>query len=353
MQPDILILGQGLAGTWLAWELERAGIPFAMLDAGDATAASRVGAGIINPITGRRLVKSWRVETLLPAARAAYRELEAALGLTVWHDMRVRREFADEIERRTFQQKQARAELAPFAGGADDAGFWIEGAAWVECGALLDATRARWRAQGRLTTAASDVVADPGRHDLVVDCTGLAGARATLFNFVPWEFSKGEMLEIAIAGLASDTVLNRRHWVLPVGPTAAWVGATHEPGVCDPTISLAARTVLEASAQGLLGRPFRVTGQRAGIRVNLPDRLPVAGRHPDSPRCGVINGLGAKGALLAPMLARQWVNHLTEGVPLDLAVDVARFRRGVSGVRGSSQAEVSRGAPGEQNGRPG
>jgi hypothetical protein len=40
---------------------------------------------------------------------------------------------------------------------------------------------------------------------------------------------------------------------------------------------------------------------------------------------GVINGLGAKGALHAPALARQWVNHLTEGVPFDAEVEVGRF----------------------------
>jgi hypothetical protein len=40
---------------------------------------------------------------------------------------------------------------------------------------------------------------------------------------------------------------------------------------------------------------------------------------------GLLNGLGAKGALLAPILARQWINHLTEGVPFDPAIDVARF----------------------------
>ena len=73
------------------------------------------------------------------------------------------------------------------------------------------------------------------------------------------------------------------------------------------------------------GRPFSVTGHSAGVRVNLPDKRPIAGRHPDNPRLGIINGLGAKGALLAPMLARQWVNHLTEGVPFDAEVDVRRF----------------------------
>ncbi|MSU51811.1 MAG: FAD-binding oxidoreductase [Opitutaceae bacterium] len=110
MPTPIVIVGQGLAGTLLAWELERNGVDFAIIDAGSSWGkASAVATGIINPITGQRLVKSWRVDELLPLARAAYRELEAQLGLELWREMRVRRLFRDEAERRGFAGKQARS----------------------------------------------------------------------------------------------------------------------------------------------------------------------------------------------------------------------------------------------------
>ena len=94
MAPDVLILGQGLAGTLLAWECEQAGLTFRIADPGHAGAASVVAAGVVNPVTGLRLVKSWRIEALLPAAREAYRGLEAALGVPLWREMRIRRIFA-------------------------------------------------------------------------------------------------------------------------------------------------------------------------------------------------------------------------------------------------------------------
>lgn len=326
----ILIVGQGIAGTMLGWEFERAGIEFAIADTGHAGAASRVAAGIINPITGQRLVQSWRVETLLPAARTRYRAIEAELGVPVWREMRVRRLFANERERAVFAEKKARGELAPFAGEADEAGFWIEGAARVDFPALLAASRERWERQGRWVREGregregGEVAAE--RCDLTIDCTGVAMARGRAFGFVPWEFSKGEMLEIAVEGLAADVILNRRQWVVPIDATTAWVGATHEPGVVEAQPTENARTLLEGAARELLGgRAFAVTRQRAGVRVNLPDKRPVAGRHPEHARLGLINGLAAKGALWAPMLARQWVNHLTEGVTFEPEVTVGRF----------------------------
>jgi glycine oxidase len=153
MSAAILIVGQGLAGTLLAWALERAGRSFVIADAGHAMAASRAAAGIINPITGRRLVKSWRIDELLPLARSAYCEMEAELGVALWREMRVRRRFRDERERRVFAEKAARGDLAPFAGDADETGFWITPAARVDVPALLTAARRRWLAEGKLREA--------------------------------------------------------------------------------------------------------------------------------------------------------------------------------------------------------
>src|SRR5215210_7395405 len=98
MRADILIVGQGIAGTLLAWELERAGLAIDVADQGHAGAASSAGAGIINPVTGRRLVKSWQIDALLPLARAAYEALESSVGIRCWHPRTVRRLFADERE---------------------------------------------------------------------------------------------------------------------------------------------------------------------------------------------------------------------------------------------------------------
>src|SRR6187551_2531961 len=122
MRADLLIVGQGLAGTLLAWECERAGIAFAIADRGHRAAATSAAAGIVNPITGRRLVKSWRVDTLLPAARATYRELEKELGVSLWREMRVRRLWADERERALLARKRETGELAPYLESDDASG---------------------------------------------------------------------------------------------------------------------------------------------------------------------------------------------------------------------------------------
>ncbi len=322
MAAPILIVGQGLAGTLLAWELEQAGMAFEIIDAGHGSSSSRVAAGIVNPITGRRLVESWRVRELRPVAAESYRRLETELGVKLWHEMRVRRRFADERERQVFDEKRARGELAPWAGPADEDGFWIEGAARVNLRRLLETARKRWVSGGQLREERLNWQAAVRSRDCVVDCTG----RATVeFGFVPWERSRGEVLLVETEGLAPDVIVNRRHWVCPLGDGRALVGATHETGCDRAETTAAARIQLERSAADLLARPFVVRDQWAGVRVHLPDRHPAVGRHPSNPSLGVFNGLGSKGVLLAPWLARQWVEHLRTGAEFDASVDCRRF----------------------------
>ena len=150
MSCDILIVGQGLAGTLLAWEFERVGIPFKIVDAGHAHGASRVAAGIINPITGQRIVKSWMIDTMLPVARESYTAFEKVLGLSLWREMRVRRLYVNEAERRVLAEKQARGDLGDYARANDGDGFWIEGAARVDvfpdrCAHTVDGSRSHAR----------------------------------------------------------------------------------------------------------------------------------------------------------------------------------------------------------------
>lgn len=329
MRAEVLIAGQGLAGTLLAWELEKAGISFLIRDPGHAGSATAAAAGIINPVTGRRLVKAWRFEELRPLAAETWRGLGEALGVRLWREMRVRREFADDVEREAWARKSATGELAPFAGAGDEHGFWIGGAARVDLPAALGAARRRWKAQGRLREdAVDDLGAAAGSYRLVVDCTGAAGGAHAAFDGVPWEFSKGDTLELGVEGLAPDVILNRRIWIAPAEQETAFVGATHEPGVRDARPDPRSRELLTTAARRMLGgRDFTVRAHRAGVRVNLPDKRPVAGLHPTRPRLGVFGALGARGALWAPWLARQWREQLTSGLAFDPEVQSGRFLR--------------------------
>src|ERR1700685_1337051 len=74
-ETDVLIVGQGLSGTWLSWWLKNQGVTFKIIDQVSPDSASRRAAGLINPVTGRRMVTTWMIDELMPFASKTYREI--------------------------------------------------------------------------------------------------------------------------------------------------------------------------------------------------------------------------------------------------------------------------------------
>ena len=73
---NYIIVGQGLAGTLLAYFLLQAGQRVLIIDENTEGGASAIAAGVINPVTGRRIVKSWRIDEFLPFAKNTYQSIE-------------------------------------------------------------------------------------------------------------------------------------------------------------------------------------------------------------------------------------------------------------------------------------
>lgn len=326
MPAPVLIVGQGIAGSALGWACEEAGIEFEIADPDHTTSASWVGAGILNPVTGRRFAPTWRFDEWLPPALACYRAMERSLGAALIRPMRIYRRFRDPAESAALALRLQRAGPGPHHLGAVDAeGVWIEDAWQVDTAAVIAGLRRRWLAAGRLQKRRVDGVAESRQRDAVVLCTGADAVAA--FAFVPWELAAGEIISGTTEGLDPGVILNRGHWVLPQAADRMRVGATYRLSDRPAEPTSAGRAELEASARELLGgRPFALTSHEAGVRLGARDRRPCVGRHPELPRVGLLGGLGSKGALWAPALARQWVNHLTEAVPFEAEVDVRRFR---------------------------
>ena len=327
----VLIIGQGLAGSSLGWRCEQAGVPFRIIDAGHGPAASRVGAGIINPLTGRRLVPTWRFAEWRDEALGFYGALETALGLPLVRPLRIRRFYRDPAERARYAARLADPAVARWIQEIDDRGCWIRGGAQVETGTMITALRHRWRERGWLIEQSwaggrgLRSLGGEGEGWVIVWCVGAGVAPA--FDFLPAERTKGEILLGRLPGLTPDVLLNDGRWVLPGPGGAARVGATYDRIAFDPAPTPAGREELLAACGRLTGNALEVEAHEAAVRVTTPDRRPVIGWHPQQPRVGFFGGLGSKGALWAPVLARQWLELLSAGRAVEPAVDIARYVR--------------------------
>lgn len=329
--PEFVIVGQGLAGTALAWALLRRGRCVLVLDRESGDSSSRLAAGLITPVTGKRLARSWRWDELYPAAVAFYRAIEAETGATFLHQYPALRLFADEAERDEFRRRESsilrglvRAAEAPEWFAAPFGGFEMPDAARLDVPRYLDVSREHFRARGIYARADVDP-RGPFDAQTVVFCRGFAPDSDPRFGGIPFNAAKGEMLTIRVPDLHETRVTHRGVWLAPLGDELFRVGATYTWEPLDAIPTPAGRAELESKLRAFLKLPFEVLDHRAAVRPVIDAGYPALGRHPKHPQFAYFNGLGSKGSLLAPFFANQLAAHLCGEGAIDEQVSIARF----------------------------
>ena len=87
-KTDYIIVGQGLAGSILALTLLKKGKSVVVIDNATQNTASKIAAGLYNPVVFKRLVKSWLADDLLPYMDEFYPEMEKLLGAEFYFSKR-------------------------------------------------------------------------------------------------------------------------------------------------------------------------------------------------------------------------------------------------------------------------
>ncbi len=339
----MIVVGGGLAGTTLTWALRRRGLSVLLLDRAEAITSSRVAAGLMTPITGKRLTKTWRHDELFPFAAEFYRGVEAETGRSFFHPRCTVRIFRKEKEHSAFAARRpefgdlVREPMPSLNAGLfhrPPVGFEMPTAAQLDVPAYLDASREVFARDGQFAEAdvapndievSAEGVALPRlgvRAKNLILCQGFAAARNPLTAELLFRAAKGEILTVRIDDFDEVRVLNDGHWLAPHTPGLWRFGATYSWHDLTNTTTAAGRTELEGALRALLNRPFEIVDQRAAVRPIIAGQKPVLGFLPGS-AIGVFNGLGSKGALLAPFFAAEWADRLaggdTLGTPLSFS----------------------------------
>lgn len=318
------IVGQGLAGTCLAWELWKRGEDFTVLDRG-AGGSSRVAAGMVNPITGKNFEPSWRIAEFQPDALEFYAEVESRIGRKVWHPFPVLRLAGSEKEWRKIVSKLDAPDAMPWVVGEVAAPVGWVGAVEVRGGGRLD-TRA-------FMDGSRDFFAKLGCHRIgdvsadqtgpgTIRCDGAAGLMSGRYG--PHRCAKGEILTIRADGWDGTRIrIGAGGWLVPLGDGVFKVGSTYEWEELDerPTDEGRARVVEIAGRLG--GGDFDVIGHEAGVRPILRRSQPLIGPLADGG--WMFNALGSKGSLYAPGMAARLAKWMLDGLEPEPEVDFRVF----------------------------
>ncbi len=358
-ETRFLIIGQGLAGTALAWRLWERGAAFVIADRDEPLTCSKIAAGLVTPITGMRLNLNWRFAELRDEAAAFYREVERRTNAPapLYHERDQVRLFRDAAQRELFRSRLedpvlaaqvmrvdwesgARTLLDTAVFDAPHGGFEQTGGGFLEAAAYLEASR-RFFAAHDCWTSGEVKPADLRLEEngavmwrdtalsAAIFCQGWEAARHPWFDWAPFQSARGSIVtaRASESGLGGErrVVNGGGCWLLPRADGTLRAGPTYEPRF-DPAhpheAGLEKLEELRAKLSRWVKVPLLWEETRTAVRPIVKKAKLLMGRHPRWERIGFLNGLGSKGALRAPWAARLLLEHWLDGAALEAEVDV-------------------------------
>ena len=343
---DYIIVGLGLAGIAFAEELKKQKKSFVVFE-NESQTSSLVAGGMYNPVILKRFTPVWNAKEQLEIAIPFYKSLEAKLSAVFDQPLSIYRTFksieeqnnwfvaSDKPALQEFMHPElvsvsSKAVLAPFKAGR------LKHTGRIKVKELVTAYRADLKQNGRLIdeTFRHDNIITWETHidyknfqtNRIVFCEGNGIKNNRFFKKLPLKPTKGELITIYAPDLKLNDVVKSAIFILPLGDDHYKVGATFNWSDKTNVPTKEGRKELEDKLQTVINCEYEVVGHEAGVRPTTGDRRPLIGSHKDNPRLAVLNGLGTRGVMIAPLMAQKLYQFLENGIPLDKEIDISRFK---------------------------
>jgi len=347
MVVDYLVIGQGISGTWLSYYLEKANRSFVVIDNDNPNSASRVAAGIINPVTGRRIVKTWMIDVLLSFIVPAYEELGKELGLKAidqkslidFHptpqmkmafDERVK-ENADFLFQPKDQWQYQQTFNYDFGYGEVDPCYV------VNLKEILPAWRKKLLFNNQLLEEDFEIAeldhSNNGvnyksiKADKIIFCDGINSSQNPFFKNLPFALNKGEVILIESSDIPSTNIFKKGMMLTSIEKGLYWIGSNYLWEFPDDQPTEQFRKQTELLLKTWLKVHFKIVDHKASVRPANIERRPFIGFHPTYKNIGIVNGMGTKGCSLAPWFAKQLTDHLIYKKEIPAEADIKRFTK--------------------------
>lgn len=347
MQIEYIIVGFGLAGMAISKELEDQGHSFVVID-NSSQVSSRVAAGVFNPVILKRFTPVWNADEQLNNLLPFYEDVSEKLGgtyLEFFETLKVFKSVEDQnnwfaacdnpLLEKYMDPKIIQTEkqgIIHFEGFGK-----VNGTGRVLVTKVLDDYIEYLKNKKQFLEIPFDhdtleieedgVVYKDLRATKIIFAEGYGLKENPFFNDLPLTGTKGEMLFIKAPKLKLTEQIKSTLFVLPMGDDVYWVGATFN--WTDKTINATenGKKELLDKLKTMINVPYEVINQFGGIRPTVKDRRPLVGRHPKHKNLFVFNGMGTRGVMIAPTVAKQLYGYLERDELLPSEIDITRFSK--------------------------
>lgn len=342
---DYIIVGLGFAGMAFAHLLEQNKKTFVVF-APSLPKATTTAAALYNPVILKRFTPVWKAQEQITLLKEFYGEMEQKLGVRIINTLAVYRKFASVAEQNNWFVAADNPQLSPFISTelsqstnpfipSPFALGEVRHTGRIDTELLATSYAHYLREKGQLIQEplcyddlqieAAQVHYHQFRAKKIVFCEGYELVNNPYFNYLPVRGCKGELLTFQSQELGLNAVIKSDGFVIPLTKDTYHMGATYDNFDHTPTPTRKAREELELKLRKIVHCSYRIIDQKAAIRPTTPDRRPLLGVHPLHPPLLVLNGLGTRGAMLAPFSAKALYNFAECGQAIAPEMNITRY----------------------------
>lgn len=347
MKYDYIVVGFGIAGMAITFQLKKEGGNVLVID-GKTAKASHVAAGMYNPVILKRFTLPWRSTELLNYANRFYSDLRSYLNIETTLDLPIYRKFHDAEEQNNWFNAIDKPSLSPYLSPelksntvqAIDAPHKY-GEVLFTGRVLIEEIYKSFREQLLSVNAFVSEEVDYNTIEIdddivringylgakVIFCEGHSMLKNPFFNYLPLSTNRGAYLIVKSRGLKLNVAVKSHYLLLPLGGDIYKFGATYQNHIqikegADPDCE---KEILKQQLDQLIDCSYEVIDFVAGIRPTVKDRRPLVGEHPKYRNLIVFNGLGTRGVTQAPDASKRLLDYLEEDIPLLSDIDISRY----------------------------
>ena len=342
---DYIVVGSGLAGIMFCDVLVQHNKTFIVVDDGSQK-SSIVAGGLYNPVVLKRFTPVWKSKEQLELALPRYKALEKKLKVQLDYKVPVYRLFASIEEQNNWFLASDKVGLSDYIKPEihqienksikSDFGFGkVLHTGRIDTNALIETFKNELQNNNQLVETSfvydaiqfneSDVAYKNIEAQHIVFAEGFGLKQNPFFNHLPLKGTKGELLTIYAPNLNIDFVLKSGAFLIPLGEDNYIVGATYEWHDKSNKTTPAAKTELLDKLEKFIDCDFKVLDQVAGMRPTVIDRRPLIGQHEKYKQLYMLNGLGTRGVMIAPYVAKKLFDFIENSVEIDSEINITRF----------------------------
>jgi glycine/D-amino acid oxidase-like deaminating enzyme len=346
MQVDYIIVGLGLAGLAFSKELEAHGKSFIIFE-DNSQNSSIVAGGMYNPVILKRFTPVWNATNQLKIAIPFYTQLENKLQSKYNYSVDIYRIFKSVEEQNNWFIASDKPLLSKYMfpkiifekynGVIADFGFGkLTNTGRIDTKRLLEDYRNYLLHKNLIKNESfihSELIINENSAiyngitaSKVVFCEGYGLHKNPFFNYLPMQEAKGELLTIHAPSLDINFLIKAAVFVLPLGNNYYKVGATFNWKDKTKLPSKEGEQELIKKLETFITTPYKIVNHVAGIRPTVKDRRPLVGAHPKYKNIGILNGLGTRGVMIAPITAKALYNYFENNIELNKEISIERFQ---------------------------